>query len=272
MRLCFAIARSVEHAETPAALERFGAQLGYAVGESVRVEQFGSYGALRRALASGAAQLGWMPPVVLAEDAYAYGLEPLVTSQRNGSTRYCSVLFTRADTSIQVIGDLRGRTVAWVDRCSAAGYLLPRLHLAAEGLNLNTLFKRELFLGSHGAVVRAVFDGRADVGATYGGPPGADDADGRSGFADVAPGRPVRVLFRTAAVAADAVVCDARLPAPLRDKLTAALCHLGTFAIGRRVTRLLFGADGFRPADAAGLHELRTLVSAARERGWLSDL
>lgn len=271
MSLCFAIARSVDHEDTPAALERFGAQLAYAVGEPIHVEVFGSYGALRRALAAGGAQLGWMPPVVLAEDAAAYGLEPLVTSQRNGSTRYCSVLFTRADTPIQVIGDLRGKTVAWVDHCSAAGYLLPRLHLAAEGLNVTTLFRRELFLGSHGEVVRAVFDGRADAGATYGGPPDAADADARSGFADVAPGRPVRVLFRTAAVAADAVVCDTRLPAPLRDKLTRALLHLGTFSVGRRVTRLVFGADGFAPADLEGLRELRTLVAAARQRGWLAD-
>lgn len=268
MSLCFAIARSIENRETPMALERFAAQLAHEVGEAVRCEIFASYSALRHALASGAAQLGWMPPVVLAEAGDAYGLTPLVTAQRNGSGQYCSVLFTRADSPIRALGDLRGRAVGWVDRCSAGGYLLARLHLVAEGFNLQRLFAEERFCGSHGAVVRAVFAGQVDVGATYGGPPG-DEA--RTGYADVDASVPVRVLCRTQPVAADAVVCDARLPDATQRKLTAALLHLGTFAVGRMVTRAVFGADGFGPVDRGALGELRALVGAAHARGWLGE-
>src|SRR5262249_48618625 len=130
-------------------------------------------------------------------------------------------------------------------------------------------FGRELFLNSHAAVVRAVFSGEADVGATYGGPPGSFDADERSGYAHVDPSVRVRILFRSSAVPADAVVCDARLPPATRLHLTAALLHLGTFAIGRRVTRRLFGADGFVTHKPTALASLRALVAAARARGWL---
>jgi ABC-type phosphate/phosphonate transport system substrate-binding protein len=114
-----------------------------------------------------------------------------------------------------------------------------------------------------------VFDGSADVGATYGGPPGTDDPDARSGFHDVDPKQPVRVIFRSAPVPSDSVVCDAALPTDVRVRVTAALLHLGTFAVGRRVIRRLFGADGFVTFDPKALAQLRTLVTGARARGWL---
>ena len=270
MSLRFIVARSVEHAETPAALERFAAQLGHEIGETVEVELVPSYTALREALQQGRAQLAWVPPVMLADGAAALGLVPLATAVRDGSSEYCSVLFVRAESALWELSDLRGRIVAWVDRCSAAGYLLPQLHLATEGFNPKTLFAREQFAGSHGDVVRAVFEGSADVGATFGGV--SDDGVERSGFADVDPKRPVRVVFRSAAVPADAVVCDATLSSATRQRVVAALQHLGTFAVGRRVTRRLFGADGFTPFNPASLERLRRLVVGARDRGWLPPI
>src|SRR5258708_931375 len=136
----------MEHRETPAALERFGAQLAHEIGEPITVGVVPTYAALEAALAAGEAQLAWLPPIL-----------------RDGASEYCSVLFVRADSDVFTLSDLRGSTVAWVDLCSAAGYLLPRLHLVAEGLRLESLFGQERFLGSHDAVVRAVFDGTADV-------------------------------------------------------------------------------------------------------------
>lgn len=268
MSLRFLIARTTEHRETPAALERFGALLAHEVGTPVSLAVVPSYAELEAALSAGEAQLAWVPPILLA-DGDDTRLVPLVSSERNGAREYCSVLFVRGDSDRQTLADLRGARVAWVDQCSAAGYLLPRLHLIVEGVRLESLFADEQFYGTHDAVVRAVFAGDADVGATFGGPPGAEDADARSGFHDVEPRQPVRVLFRSAPVPSDAVVCDASLPADVRAKVAAALLHLGTFAIGRLVTQRLFGADGFAPFDPRALAQIRTLVTGARARGWL---
>jgi phosphonate transport system substrate-binding protein len=268
--LRFLIARSIEHRETPAALDRFGAQLAHEIGEPVSLELVPSYAALEAALSAGHAQLAWVPPILLA-DGDDTRLEPLVTSLRGGTAEYCSVLFVRADSDVYTLADLRGSKVAWVDRCSAAGYLLPRMHLIAEGLRLDSLFAHEFFLGSHDAVVRAVFDGSVDVAATFGGPPSSAgrDADERSGFNQIEPRKPVRVIFRSAPVPSDAVVCDASLPNDLRIRVTTALLHLGTFAVGRMVTRRLFGADGFVTFDPRSLSQIRTMVTGARARGWL---
>src|SRR5437868_11786522 len=129
----------MEHRETAAALERFGAQLAHEVGEPITVDVVPTYAALEAALAAGEAQLAWLPPILLA-DGDESRLVPLVTSLRDGASEYCSVLFVRADSNLFTLGDLRGSTVAWVDLCSAAGYLLPRLHLIAEGSRLESLF------------------------------------------------------------------------------------------------------------------------------------
>jgi phosphonate transport system substrate-binding protein len=269
--LRFVVARSVERADTPAALERFAAQLGYAIREEVSAEVVPSYGALREALDGGRAQLAWVPPILLVDATAAERLVPLAKSMRDGASEYCAVLFALKSSKVRELGDLRGTTVAWVDRCSAAGYLLPQLHLVAEGFNPAKLFGRELFFGSHGDVVRAVFDGRADVGATFGGAPDAADPDAGSGFArvELEDRKPVHVLFRSSPVSSDAVVCEAKLPSVMRARVTAALVHMGTFAVGRHVTRAVFGADGFRPFDGAALEPLRELVEGARARGWL---
>ena len=81
----------------------------------------------------------------------------------------------------------------------------------------------------------------------------------------------MRVVFRSGAVPSDGVVCDAGLARDLRIRVTAALIHLGTFAVGRRVTQLLFGADGFVTFDPQALQRIRSLVSGARARGWLRE-
>jgi phosphonate transport system substrate-binding protein len=267
--LTFVVARSVDHRETPAALDRFRDQLRHEVGEQVVLRVVDSYGALADALTRGEAHLAWMPPLLFVDAVERTPLVPLVTAERNGRREYCSVLFTVEGSKFTSLKELRGSTVAWVDRASAAGYLLPRAHLAAEGFNLKTLFARELFLGSHGAVVRAVLTGKADVGATFGGAPGEDEEDRPSGFSEVAASDEVRVLFRTSSIPADVVACRRDVPVATREHLISALLHMGTFAVGRRVTRRLFGADSFVPVDDEAMVRLKDLVSAARARGWI---
>ena len=52
---------------------------------------------------------------------------------------------------------------------SASGYVVPRVGLAAVGVDPRVAFAEERFWHSHEAVVRAVVAGRADFGATYAG-------------------------------------------------------------------------------------------------------
>ena len=68
--------------------------------------------------------------------------------------------------------------------------MLPRIQLASRGIDPSTVLREELFLRSHAEVVRAVLDGRADVGATYGQRPDDGEPVRRAGFVHVAPEAP----------------------------------------------------------------------------------
>src|SRR5690554_5312017 len=60
------------------------------------------------------------------------GAQPLARPQYpDGTSTYHGLLFTRQDSSIRSVQDMRGRTFAFVDRATTAGWLLP-LHYFKE--------------------------------------------------------------------------------------------------------------------------------------------
>src|SRR5260370_41395856 len=97
----------MEHRETPAALERFGAQLAHEIGEEVSVGVVPSYAALEAALMAGAAQLAWGPPILLAGGDETRP-QPLVTPLPGGATEYFPVVFVRADSALFQLPEPRG--------------------------------------------------------------------------------------------------------------------------------------------------------------------
>ncbi len=231
-----------------------------------------SYGGLVSELERDRVQFAWMPPalLVLAEERMA--LRPLISAVRGDRTAYRSVLFVDAGSAYQSIDDLRGKTVAWVDPSSAAGYLYPRLHLAARGTDPSTHFGTELFLKSHHEVVRAVLDGRADIGATFAERPGFGAPIRRAGFIEVDPKRSVRVLEWTGLIPNDLIVAHGLLPQRQQQAFAHALLQLGTSPTGRRLLQGVFQAEKFMLASSRTLRPLRHLIQVAREHGLLSQL
>ncbi len=128
-----------------------------------------TYEHLARALKKGEIDVAWLPPIPFARLAADGTAQELVCGERAGRDTYCAVLIARADANISTRGDLRGKRAAWVDPLSATGYVIPRLRLASAGVDPTTCFAKESFYGSHAAVVRAVLEREADVGATFAG-------------------------------------------------------------------------------------------------------
>ncbi len=76
-------------------------------------------------------------------------------------------LFVLERSGLRSPQDLAGVRAAWVDRQSVSGYLLIRAHLRGLGIMPERAFTSDRFFGSHEAVVRAVVEDSADVGATF---------------------------------------------------------------------------------------------------------
>ena len=247
--------------------------LGVKAGVEMVRFQVPSYDALARQMRDGTIQVAWLPPIVfvrLERDGIAV---PLVTNRRKYEgplgAGYQSVLLVRQNSRIHTLDGLRGANAAWVDPLSAAGYVLPRVHLAALGIDPRGLFAQERFLGSHEAAVRAVIDGDADVAATFAGL----DASGavvRGGWSDVEGcEQGLRVLATFGAIPADLIAVRTDAPVGLRETLADALVSACADATMSIIAKRVFGIESFGLEGFASYDGLRRAIDAAALSGLL---
>lgn len=95
------------------------------------------------------------------------GVEPLARPVNNDNTStYVGHLFVRKDSGINSVAAMKGKTFAFVERATTAGYLFPLAYLQrSKVLDLDSFFKEYYFTGSHDAAIQAVLSGQADIGA-----------------------------------------------------------------------------------------------------------
>lgn len=224
-----------------------------------------SYTALPKWLESGGAHIVWAPPLVAVEIARSGAATLVLSCSRGGDTGYHAALFTQHSSSIATLTDLKGVHVAWVDSQSAAGYVVPRMHLAREGLDPTKLFGRESFLGTHERVAIAVLDGDADVGATYVSLDPVTKRPMSAGWLEAGAGVNGAFVLATAGpIPSDAIALSNRLTPETRAKITKALTRLPVSA--PESVGALFRADGFVPAQIAAFDELAKLAASLHER------
>lgn len=172
-----------------------------------------SYEQLELFANADALELMWLPPLIAFRLVPSGVAHALAIPVRNGESSYATALFTRPDSDVTDLEALSGKRVAWVDRRSSAGYILPRALLAARGIAPDETFGEQQMLGAHEKVVARVLSGAADVGATY-----VHLKDGEivgSAWGD----RKVRVLAVHGPIPADMLACGRSLSAQLRDEL-----------------------------------------------------
>lgn len=99
---------------------------------------------------------------VLAKERYGAGCLVMGLNQE-GKPEYRAVVFTRRDSPISSLKDLRGRTFAFGDRFSTQGHLIPRKMLEDSGVTVENL-KNHVFTGSHVNVAKAVLNGEYEAG------------------------------------------------------------------------------------------------------------
>lgn len=271
-RLVFGFAPSVEGDRTRQALVDLCRVLGDAVGLDIAPMRVSSYSALERAILDGRASFGWFPPVVLARLELSGRVIPIAQCVRGGAASYHACLFVSASSTIETVADVAGKRAVWVDRSSAAGYVFPRLLLAAQGLDPTTAFSQESFAQSHAEVVRAVVEGTADVGATF----ATIQKDGkiiRGGFTDPdgSNPRPIKVLATFGPIPNDAMAASTALAPEIREALARAAVAATAAPSLKSALRHLFGAEGLAPALDDTYSELRTLVARALKAGVVLD-
>lgn len=225
-----------------------------------------SYAELTAAIEDGEVGLAWLPPVPTIELESRRVASVLAIPARRGQTTYHAAFIVRRGGP-KTLAELRGRRAAWVQRDSAAGYLVPRMHLAAQGFDVLRFFARELFVHSHSAVIDAVVNGEVDVGATFCNCDGATGKVLQSAWQDEAGQsiRPIEPLVTMGPIPNDALVAATELPAHARASLTRWL--LAPDARARTLFEGLLGSGDFRLAAENHYEVLRHALRAAHARG-----
>jgi phosphate/phosphite/phosphonate ABC transporter binding protein len=248
---------------TESALAELLAAASERLGMPITSQRLASYEALASCVRDGQYDVAWLPPIVLVDAGDA--VVPIGSVVRDGNTTYEAALVVRTDGKIRSLEGLRNVKAGWVDRWSAAGYVLPCVHLALQGFDTEKLFAEQTFFGSHRAAIEALTSGACDVTATYA------RADLRG---EIATGSwtemgmtNVRVLQTFGAIPPDVLAVRAERAEALQSAATAALRH--AFATHPKSCRAVFGGSELREGLAPGYAALRTALDLAKSRGIL---
>jgi phosphonate transport system substrate-binding protein len=215
------------------------------------------FAAVREAMGANKAQIGWLNTFnyVLAHEKY--GVDVALVTQRFGATTYKGQIIVRADSGITTLADLKGKVMCWVDPNSTSGYIIPRIMLAANGINPDTDFSKTVEAGSHNNVVTQVYNGDCDAGATF--------VDARSSVEADLPDvmQKVIVLATTTDIPNDNVSFTKDFPADMRDKIVTALLDIASTDDGKAALNTLYSIEGLQKADDSFYDGFRADLSKA---------
>jgi phosphonate transport system substrate-binding protein len=86
--------------------------------------------------------------------------------EADGESTYSGFIFTRKNSRIRDVPDMRGKKFCYVDKATTAGYLYPLAFLKSRGVaDVNGYFSETFYSGSHDASIMMVLNGKADIGA-----------------------------------------------------------------------------------------------------------
>ena len=229
--------------------------LGSRIHHAVQVSVADSYGALEARVLGGDVDLAWAPPSICARAEPSAAA--IFKAVRFGESSYNAAFVGRAsDTpSLDELGGLRA---AWVDRLSAAGYLLPVSHLRGLGLDPASLFSQQQFCGSYQGALLAVLSGKADVTAIYA--HGTTEEAARRTLRENVGASEIHLapFAYTEAAPSDGLIATARVPGPVIDAVERAVDG----SLGPTLLLELFEADRL---ERAGHDEYAALRVALDE-------
>ncbi|WP_354682580.1 putative selenate ABC transporter substrate-binding protein [Cupriavidus necator] len=153
--------------EAPTELQRKFAPLGKYLeketGMKVEFIPVTDYAAVVESLATGKIDLAWLGGFTYVQSKIRTKGATIPIVQRQEDAAFTSKFIT-ANSAIQSLADLRGRTFAFGSPSSTSGHLMPRHFLLQAGIDPDKDFKTVAYSGAHDATVAFVQAGRADAG------------------------------------------------------------------------------------------------------------
>ena len=187
----------------------------------------------------------------------------VLKSERKGIASYYAAIITRADSGIQRLEDLRGKTFAFGDALSTTGNIFPRKMFKERGIDPVRDFKQILYSGGHDATVLAVLNGKVDAGATYANSPDSDDTAWMRYLKDPQDVKKIRAIAFSEPIPADNLVISGNLDEAIAKRVEEIFLQLSRDPKGKQMMRDLYQIDGFVPATDRDYDSVRQAFDIA---------
>ena len=202
---------------------------------------------------------------IMARDRFQ--VKARLTSERFGLLTYRSQILARVDGPIQSLADIKGKTFAYVDPISTAGYFVPAKVLSDRKIKPRKTF----FAQRHDNVVMMIYQRQVDAGATWYSPPiDGQIQDARklvqTQYKDVE--SKIKIIHLTDPLPNDPIVFRVDLSQEIIDKTIQALFDYIATKEGKDVFMDMLGITGFvRCSDSRYDGVRRILNSVSKQKG-----
>ncbi|MFP7492697.1 phosphate/phosphite/phosphonate ABC transporter substrate-binding protein [Terribacillus saccharophilus] len=229
----------------------------------VEVSVSTNYNTIVEAMASGQVDVGFLPPTayVLAHDKGA--ADVILQSQRYGVNPedgsptdelvdfYLAQFVVKADSDINSLEDMKGKSIAVQDVTSSAGYVWPAGALDEEaGLDIQTDLTPTIVKG-HDAGIISVLNGDTDAAVTFQDARNTVKGDYPTVFEDT------KVIATTEKIPNDTIAITPDINDEWKEKITDAFINIGKDPEGLEIIRDVYTHEGYVKSDDSNFEVVR---------------
>lgn len=193
-----------------------------------------------------------------------YGANAVMrVARRYGELSYRGEFIVHAESGIESIDQLRGKSIAYVDPSSTSGYIYPKDMLRKRGITP----RQEMFAYGHNQVVTKVYTRDVDAGAVFYSRPDTvtgEQLDARTKIKTEHPDvfQKVRVIGLTEEIPNDPVVARKGLDRSIISRICEALLSFQQTDDGKKALMTIASVEGFQRTSDAAYNDVRTLVAS----------
>ena len=238
--------------------EEIAVCLGKMTGLAFEIEVGTSYAASIEAMGANKAQVGFLNTFSVLLAQQKYDIVPVIANLRKYNTNpvdpdnamagemqpfYKGQFIAQADSGIKEFADLKGKSFCFVEPNSTSGYIIPRIILAANGVDPDVDLVNVQSAGSHPNVAVAVYKGDCDAGVTFVDVLTDAAANLKEKYPDIS--EKVVPFAVTERIPNDGVQVTKELDPALKDAIVEGLMFMSTDKGGAAILKSLYSINGF---------------------------
>ena len=250
--------------------------LSQMTGLSFDMEVGTTFAASIEAMGAEKAQVGFLNTFSALLGGAKYGITPALVAIRKYATNdldpdkalggelepfYKAQFIANVDSGINSFADLKGKTFCFVDPNSTSGYIVPRIILAANGINPDTDFAATVNAGSHPNVAVAVYQGDCDAGVTFINVLTDQSADLQATYPDIA--EKVKVFAVSDRIPNDGMQFIKSLDPELKSVIVEGMMAMAQDPGGKAILKSLYNYDAFQEVDPTFYNDFLAVLQSA---------